>query len=135
LKCFTEEFVDQEKTGYKKAYEWFAKKLEKTKGNSQMHQINSKISSKLPSVAKFEMRRSIRFVDLHIPGVCPGHRHKSMPMLFQKKLQDGREGLSGKGSEGRLRVCKDFLFFHFLNDSMRKLQKTSGKQKHSTIKL
>ena len=40
-------------------------------------------------------------------------------MLFQKKtnkLQDGREGLSGRGSEGRLRVCKDFVSLprHFL---------------------
>jgi len=25
LKCFTEELVDQEKAGYKKAYEWFGK--------------------------------------------------------------------------------------------------------------
>ena len=53
MKYFTKELVDQEKIGYKKAYEWYGKQLEKMKGNSQMHQINSITSAKLPSVAKF----------------------------------------------------------------------------------
>ena len=83
-KCFTEELVDQEKTGYKKAYKWFGKQLEKTKGNSQMHQINSKISSKLSSVAKFDQTIFLTHEFLS-PDIRPGHRYKSIPMLVVPK--------------------------------------------------
>ena len=90
LQPHQEELVDQEKTGYQKAYKWFGKQLEKTKGNSQMHQINSKISSKLPFVAKFDQTIFLTHEFLS-PDVRPGHRYKSIPMLVVPKKKRARE--------------------------------------------
>ena len=80
-----------------------------------MHRIKWKVSSKLPYVANSEMiwSKTCESPYQALPWT-------SVPVLVDtkvvKKLWDGREGLraEGRGSEGRLRACKDFglLPFH-----------------------